>query len=80
MSPDDSDDINSLIKYADSAMYSAKDAGRNDYRYYHEELSKKATRRVSIESALRRSLKEQDFSLVFGILGLNRLRSARKML
>ncbi|MBT8078145.1 MAG: EAL domain-containing protein [Gammaproteobacteria bacterium] len=65
VSPDDSDDINSLIKYADSAMYSAKDAGRNDYRYYHEELSHKATRRVSIESALRRSLKDQDFSLVF---------------
>lgn len=62
--PDDTDDLNTLIKYADSAMYSAKEDGRNCYHYYHEELSIKAARRTAIESALRRSLDDQDFSLV----------------
>jgi len=63
--PDDTEDLNTIVKYADSAMYSAKESGRNGYSYYHEELSNKATRRVEIQNALRRSLKEQDFSLVF---------------
>jgi diguanylate cyclase (GGDEF)-like protein len=63
--PDDTDDLNTLVKYADSAMYSAKESGRNRYSYYHEELSNKATRRIEIQTALRRSLKKQDFSLVF---------------
>jgi diguanylate cyclase (GGDEF)-like protein len=62
--PDDTNDLNRLIKYADSAMYSAKEDGRNCYHYYHEELSLKATRRTEIQSALRRSLQDQDFSLV----------------
>ncbi|MGI9270592.1 MAG: EAL domain-containing protein [Woeseiaceae bacterium] len=63
--PDDTEDLNTIVKYADSAMYSAKENGRNGYRYYHEELSNKATRRIEIQTALRRSLKTQDFSLVF---------------
>jgi len=62
--PDDTNEMNTLIKYADSAMYSAKEDGRNCYHYYHEELSLKATRRNVIESALRRTLRDQDFSLV----------------
>ena len=61
--PDVSDELNTLVKYADSAMYSAKDSGRSGYKYYHEELSQQAARRVVMETALRRSLKDQDFSL-----------------
>ena len=73
--PNDTNDLNKLIKYADSAMYSAKEDGRNCYHYYHEELSLKATRRTEIEAALRRSLKDQDFTLVFQpIVDLRRRR------
>jgi len=61
--PDDTDELHSLMKFADSAMYSAKDNGRNGFRYYHEELSIKVARRLEIETALRRSLKDQSFSL-----------------
>ena len=73
--PDDTTDMNTLIKYADSAMYSAKEDGRNCYHYYREELSLKATRRNVIESALRRSLEDQDFSMVLQpIVDLKRRR------
>lgn len=65
LSPEDSDDLNEMIKFADSAMYTAKETGRNGFAYYREEMSNKAARRTQIETALRRSLKEQDFSLVF---------------
>ena len=74
--PDDSDDLNTIIKYADSAMYTAKENGRNGYSYYREDMSNKAARRIQIETALRRSLKDQDFSLVFqpivGVVGVSR--------
>ncbi|MEM7277018.1 MAG: EAL domain-containing protein [Pseudomonadota bacterium] len=63
--PDDAIARDTLLKCADSAMYSAKDGGRNTFCFYREEIASKADRRLSIESALRRSLSEQDFSLVF---------------
>ena len=63
--PDDSDDLNHIIKYADSAMYNAKKSGRNGYAYYREDMSKMVARRTLIETALRSSLKDQEFSLAF---------------
>lgn len=62
--PDDAVERDTLLKCADSAMYSAKDSGRNTVCFYREEIANKAERRLSLESALRRSLSEQDFSLV----------------
>ncbi|MEM7430717.1 MAG: EAL domain-containing protein [Pseudomonadota bacterium] len=61
--PDDTDELNSLVKYADSAMYAAKEGGRNGYRYYHDDLSLQASRRVIMETALRHSLRNDDFTL-----------------
>ncbi len=54
--PDDSDDINTLIKQADTAMYKAKDAGRSTHCYYHPELSDLAQERMSIVSQLRHAV------------------------
>ncbi|MEM7082257.1 MAG: EAL domain-containing protein [Pseudomonadota bacterium] len=65
MVPDDSDDLHSVIKCADSAMYTAKQNGRNGYAFYREDLSNKMARRTQIENALRKSIDDQDFSLVF---------------
>ncbi|MEL7450934.1 MAG: EAL domain-containing protein, partial [Pseudomonadota bacterium] len=65
VSPDDSVDLKKLLKYADSAMYSAKEAGGNEYRFFQRKLSEKAQRRLSIESALQDAIANDRFSLVY---------------
>ena len=65
MVPDDSIGLQNIIKCADSAMYTAKENGRNGYAYYREDMSNRAARRTQIETALRGSIRDQHFSLVF---------------
>ena len=54
--PDDGTDSDELLSHADAAMYKAKHDGRNTYRFYDEEMTKKAYERVFIESELRQAL------------------------
>ena len=54
-----------LLKYADTAMYSAKERGRNTYAFYNEAMDAEARRRASLVSALRRALDRREFYLVF---------------
>jgi diguanylate cyclase (GGDEF)-like protein len=61
--PDDGDDIRTLMKNADTAMYRAKDAGRNGYAFYAAEMGATAMRRLLIESSLRRALEQEEFFL-----------------
>ena len=42
----------------------AKENGRNGFSYYHEELSSKATRRIEIQTAVRRSLQDHEFGMI----------------
>lgn len=61
--PRDGSDVETLVRNADAAMYRAKEQGRNAYRWFTEELSERAMERVSVESALRRALKRNEFAL-----------------
>ncbi|XPV69313.1 MAG: putative bifunctional diguanylate cyclase/phosphodiesterase [Halarcobacter sp.] len=62
MYPDDGEDITSLVKNADTAMYQAKKLGKNTYHYYDQELSVIVHKQLQIEQALKEALaKEQMF-------------------
>jgi diguanylate cyclase (GGDEF)-like protein/PAS domain S-box-containing protein len=61
--PDDSSDHHQLIKYADTALYRAKDNGRGTYHFYAEALGAQAHARLVLESNLQRALAEEQFVL-----------------
>ncbi|WP_292957773.1 EAL domain-containing protein, partial [Neptuniibacter sp. UBA847] len=63
--PDHSTQAESLIIHADSAMYRAKQSGRNTYEYYNEDLSKELAQRRDIEKDLYQALDKNEFFLEY---------------
>lgn len=61
--PNDTDDIEELIKNADKALYQAKDAGRNNYEYFNEKTNLLSLRRVKVEHALRNAISRKELVL-----------------
>lgn len=61
--PDDGTDFDILLRLADTAMYHAKDCGRNTYRFYTEQLNIHARERMHLQSGLRRALEQHEFML-----------------
>jgi diguanylate cyclase (GGDEF)-like protein/PAS domain S-box-containing protein len=62
--PRDGQDVTSLLKNADTAMYRAKDAGRNNFRFYAHEMNADAVARLHLESDLRNAIQSGEL-LVF---------------
>lgn len=58
-------DRETLLKYADLAMYRAKEMGRNKYRFYTPDMNARALHRVNLESELRKALENGDLQLAF---------------
>lgn len=54
-----------LIKNADAAMFSAKEAGRNLVRFFNNEMNDLVAERLTLESGLRRALERNEFFLVY---------------
>ncbi len=89
--PDDADDLDSLLRQADAAMYLAKQEGRNSYRFFTAELNSRSSRRLASERRLSRALEHQDFELhyqpqirlpegkVIGAEALLRLRDGERL-
>ena len=61
--PQDGADSGMLLQNADTAMYQAKAEGRNTYRFFTWEMNREAEGRVSMGSALRNALREEEFQL-----------------
>ena len=63
--PADAQDGIGLIKQADTAMYAAKDAGRNAYRFFTADMNARVQLRLQIETDMRRGLMDDEFFLVY---------------
>jgi diguanylate cyclase (GGDEF)-like protein len=63
--PEDGDDCTSLLKYADTAMYHAKNCGKNTARLYNSSLTMEIMSHVKLEVGLRRALKERELYLLY---------------
>jgi len=63
MYPEDSDTVEALLKNADTAMYNAKQDGRNCFRLFSNEMTEAALRRYKLQNNLRYALKKGELDL-----------------
>lgn len=61
--PNDGDDAQALIRNADTAMYHAKDAGRDGYQFYNHQMNKKLSKILMLENSLHKALDGNEFEL-----------------
>ena len=65
MYPADGMDVETLVKNADTAMYRAKEQGRNRYHLYTEALNAAVVERMTLENNLRKALERDEFLLYY---------------
>lgn len=65
MYPQDGENFGVLLKNADTAMYKAKELGRNTFQFYASEMSHKAMQRLELENQIRTALKEDQFEVYY---------------
>ncbi len=63
--PDDGPDGDSILKNADTAMYHAKSAGRNNYQFFAADMNHAATERLDIERKLRHAIARNELALCY---------------
>jgi diguanylate cyclase (GGDEF)-like protein len=63
--PNDGKDVDTLLKNADTAMYHAKEKGRNHYQFFSAHMNIEALERFSLENSLRNTIDKEDFQLYY---------------
>ena len=63
--PNDGDDVNTLMKHADTAMYYVKEKGKNNYQLFTSEMQQLFYRKMMIEKQLRTALDHNEFELYY---------------
>lgn len=63
--PEDGDDCNSLLKFADTAMYHAKNCGKNNAKLYSSSLTMQIMSHVKLEVGLRKALRNDELYLLY---------------
>jgi diguanylate cyclase (GGDEF)-like protein/PAS domain S-box-containing protein len=63
--PEHGADCETLIKNADAAMYGAKERGRNNFRFFAQDMNAQAVERLSLENSLRLALSKKELFLVY---------------
>ncbi|MDQ6970539.1 MAG: EAL domain-containing protein [Mariprofundus sp.] len=63
--PNDGEDVASLTSKADTAMYHAKEAGRNNFQFHTEQMYQDSIQRIELESNLRNAIKHNEFELYY---------------
>ncbi len=63
--PEDSEEMEILIRNADAAMYHAKDSGRGNYQFFSEQINQRNQRRRELEESLRKAIKNNEFELYY---------------
>jgi len=63
--PDCGSNLDGLLRAADVAMYEAKRAGRQQYRYYDHEMNGRARSRLMLEESVRSAVERKEFTLVY---------------
>lgn len=65
MYPDDSDNAETLLKYADNAMYHAKKNGKNNFQYYRKEMNSEIMKSIRLTTGIRKAAESGQFFLEF---------------
>lgn len=65
IAPNDGANANTLLKNADTAMYQAKDCGKNDFRFFEQGMHENALKRLKLEGMLRMALANSEFKLFY---------------
>jgi diguanylate cyclase (GGDEF)-like protein len=76
--PEDGDDAATLLKHAHTAMYHAKDQGRNNWQRYDRSLTAETMVRIRLENDLRKGLQRDEFRLFYQPAGQRRRRQHRR--
>lgn len=65
LSPQDGNELSQLMKNADTAMYHAKERGKNNFQFYQADMNATALERLELESDLRHALEQKEFTLFY---------------